>query len=137
VTVLFTLLLACSSKLPTATIQVGDQRVKVEIAATYEHRALGLKHRDTLARNTGMLFVYSDNKPRSFWMKSVKLPLSIAFADRQGTIVRITDMAPMDTDKTASLYPAMYALEMNKGWFNENNVKKGDTITNIPSLDVE
>ena len=62
------LLIGCGSKLPTATIQVGDQRVNVEVAATHEHRALGLKHRDALGANQGMLFIYTDNRPRSFWM---------------------------------------------------------------------
>jgi hypothetical protein len=39
-----------------------------------------------------MLFVYPDERPRTFWMKDTSLPLSIAYLDAQGRIVRIADM---------------------------------------------
>lgn len=115
-TAFFALLLtACAGDFPTATIDVGDKTIKVEVAATPELRARGLMHRDSLAKDKGMLFIYPDEAPRSFWMKNVPFPLDIAFADSTGKIVRIDDMPPMTTNSTKSLYPATYALEMNKG----------------------
>ena len=126
------LLLACGSKLPTATLQVGDQTVTAEVASTYKDRQQGLMHRDSLPKNSGMLFVYKDEQIRRFWMKDTRIPLSIAFANRRGEILRIQDMTPFDTTSISSLVPATYALEMNQGWFKEHGIEPGDKITGIP-----
>ncbi|MCO4745703.1 MAG: DUF192 domain-containing protein [Proteobacteria bacterium] len=127
------LLTACSSKLPVHTILVADQPVKVEVAATADHRATGLMNRDHLNADEGMLFIYGDEKPRSFWMKNTRIPLDIAFIKRDGTIVKIAQMPAFTTDRTQSLYPATYALEMNVGWFEANGVEVGEKITDIPT----
>ncbi len=129
---------ACSSKLPTAVLDVGGQRVEVEIAHTFASRQQGLMHRDQLAEDRGMLFVYSDSRKRAFWMKDTRIPLSIAYADSLGRIVRIADMQPFDTEQVSSLVPARYALEMNQGWFERHGVEKGESIKGIPTdLQVE
>lgn len=138
IALLLTSLAACGgSKLPTATLDVGGHAVTAEIAYTYETRQRGLMHRDSMGADKGMLFIYSDEKPRGFWMKDTRIPLSIAFADRSGTIVKIADMTPFDTTRVPSLYPAMYALEMNQGWFAEHGIEKGAVIGGIPEVDVE
>ena len=90
-------------------------------------------HRTKMNTNDGMLFVYPDVKPRSFWMKDTKLPLSIAFLSTDGKILKIAKMQPLTTQSTKSLYPAKYALEMNQGWFESNNIKPGAMVTGIPT----
>ncbi len=122
------------SKLPTHTIDVGPHRVTVEVAQTPDARSRGLMHRDSLGADRGMLFVYPGEKPRSFWMKDTRIPLAIAFADRNGTIKKIKHMKPFDTTSVKSLYPAHFALEMNDGWFAEHGVKAGDTLGSLPEL---
>jgi len=129
------LVAGCGGPFPSATIDVGDHVVRVEVAATPDLRTRGLMHRDSLKQDHGMLFMYPDEAPRSFWMKNVPFPLDIAFADSNGAIVRITDMKAMDTRSTHSLYPARYALEMNKGWFAAHEVEPGDFIRRIPEID--
>ena len=127
-------LLGCGgTKLPTTTIKVKDISVTVELAADNETRSRGLMHRDSMGRDEGMLFIYPNSKPRSFWMKDTKIPLSIAFIDPSGQIVKIARMQPLDTATTKSIYPAKYALEMNQGWFDDHGVRKGDMVTQIPS----
>lgn len=122
-----------AGELPVRTIQVDGHTLKVEVASTPETRAKGLMHRDHLPADRGMLFVYPDEEPLGFWMKNTRIPLSIAYADRHGTIVRIADMTPYSLDRVPSLYPAMYALEVNQGWFREHGVEKGDRITGLPT----
>jgi len=119
-------------KLPTRTIQVGEHSMLVELADNGETRARGLMNRDSLPASEGMLFVYPDEKERGFWMKNVRFPLSIAFASKDGTIVSISDMKPMSKRSTKSGGPAMYALEVNEGWFREHGVKPGDKLGNLP-----
>lgn len=132
-TALLMALVACSSKLPTATVQVGGHNVSVELAYTYETRQAGLMHRSSMPENSGMLFIYKDSKPRGFWMKNTRIPLSIAYANSFGEIVHIADMQPLDEKRVPSLAPAKYALEMNQGWFERNGVEKGDKIEGIPT----
>lgn len=131
---LLTLLAAgCSSKLPTATLDVGGHSVRVEVAHTHAARQQGLMHRDSMAENTGMLFIYKTAREREFWMKDTRIPLTIAYADSIGRIVRLADMKPFDTSRVQSKVPAKYALEMNAGWFERNGVEVGDRIAGIPT----
>jgi uncharacterized membrane protein (UPF0127 family) len=133
------LLVACggSTKHPVVELTVGGHPVQAEHVFTQEARAYGLMKRDSLPEDHGMLFTYPDTKVRGFWMKDTWIPLSIAFTDADGTIVKIADMEPHDTTRTSSLYPAMHALEMTKGWFDEHGVKKGDRIEGIPQVEAE
>lgn len=126
-------LVGCGSKLPTATLDVGGTPVTVEIAATHAARQEGLMHRDALGADEGMLFVYPKEEIRRFWMKDTRIPLSIAFLNRRGEIVRIAEMEPYDTRSISSLVPATYALEMNKGWFEAHGVDKGAKVLGIPA----
>lgn len=118
--------------LPTTTITVGTQRVLVEVADDGQERSRGLMFRDSLPSSEGMLFVYPEAKERSFWMKNVRFPLSIAFMDSSGTIVSVSDMKPMSSRSTPSGAPAMYALEMNDGWFEEHGIAVGTVVTGLP-----
>jgi uncharacterized membrane protein (UPF0127 family) len=113
----------------TTTISVGGVRLAVEVADDPLERSLGLMYRESLPEDRGMLFVYQDEQPRAFWMKNTTIPLSIAFADSNGTIIAIMDMVP-DGGRTRyrSSGPAMYALEVNKGWFGRRGVNVGDRM---------
>ena len=124
------------SSLPVRTIMVDSHSVKVEVAALPDTRATGLMNRDSMPADEGMLFIYPNEAPRSFWMKNTRIPLDIAFISRDGTIVRIAQMQPFQETRTQSLYPATYALEMNLNWFESHDVQEGDKVTAIPT-DVE
>ncbi len=119
-------------RLPLRSITVGQQRVKVEVADDPEERAQGLMFRESLAADRGMLFVYPEAALRSFWMENTTIPLSIAFLDAHGVVVRIRDMKPMDRSHVLSGQPALYALEMNKGWFQLHDVEPGLKIGDLP-----
>ena len=122
---------AQASKLHTVTIHASsgkEVRVRVEIADDVFEQSRGLMYRTALAEDRGMLFVYPDEEKRSFWMRNTLIPLSIAFMDSEGRIVDIQDMKPLDDDPPhyVSAEPAQYALEVNKGFFEEHGVKVGD-----------
>ena len=121
--------LACPLELPTAAISIKGYTLTVELATTPAARACGLSHRDELPKNHGMLFIYPDLRPISFWMKDTKIPLSIAFLDDSGKIFSIQDMIPVQTDRIYhSSRPASYALEVNQGWFSRNRIDVGDVV---------
>lgn len=100
----------------------------MEVAKTGEERAKGLMGRTSLAKNEGMLFVFETEGYHGFWMKNTLLPLSIAFIDREGRIVWITDMSPLTLSVHDPPKPILYALEMNHGWFAANGIKAGDVM---------
>ena len=106
----------------------GNVRVRAEIADDMNEMAIGLMERTALAEDSGMLFVYPEEREMSFWMKNTLIPLSIAFMDSEGRIVDIQDMKPLDDTPPhyVSAQPAQYALEVNKGFFDERRVEVGD-----------
>lgn len=109
-------------------ITVGGVPISVEIADTRGLREQGLMNRDSLPADYGMLFVYPDELIRSFWMRNTRIPLDIAFIDRNGSIINVEQMQPQTDENTLSAGPAMYALEMNLGWFEANGVGPGDRL---------
>jgi len=120
---------ACPLELPSATISIKGYTLTAELATTPAARACGLSHRDELPKDHGMLFIYPDLRPISFWMKDTEIPLSIAFLDDSGHIFSIQDMTPMQTDRTYhSSRPASYALEVNQGWFSRHGIDVGDAV---------
>ena len=119
-------------ELPATTLTIGKQKIVAEVAATTEQRATGLMYRFSLKPDHGMIFVFEKAEPLSFWMKNTFIPLSIAFVAADGRIVNIDDMAPQDETTHWSSGPAMYAIEMRKGWFPERGIRAGDRVTGLP-----
>ena len=118
----------------TVTIETsqGPVRVDVEIADSDAERQVGLMNRESLPEDAGMLFVFEEDVDFGFWMKNTLIPLSIAFADAGGEIVRILDMEPCEADPCTVYEPeATYrtALEVNQGAFADWGVAEGDRLT--------
>lgn len=120
---------ACPLELPTTAVSINGHRLIVELAATPQSRRCGLSNRAALDENQGMLFVYPQSDLRTFWMKDTRIPLSIAFLDDAGNIINIEIMSPDQTGKKYhSSKPALYALEVNQGWFRSHGIKTGDQV---------
>ncbi|MFQ5675950.1 MAG: DUF192 domain-containing protein [bacterium] len=118
---------ASTQKSPSITIDGVD--IEVEIVQDAKSRQLGLMYRDELAENRGMLFVFESPQILSFWMRNTYIPLDIAFIDANGVIVDIQHMEPLDESiNYISSAPALYALEVNAGWFEKNNLKTGSQV---------
>jgi uncharacterized membrane protein (UPF0127 family) len=117
----------------TAVIVTGKQSVtlRVEVASTDTQRAQGLMNRRSLAPNAGMVFLFATPTRAQFWMKDTLIPLSIAFYDRRGRILRILDMAPCRADP-CRVYDAGIAyrgaLEVNRGAFRRSGVRRGSIV---------
>ena len=118
---------------PAVRLTIGGRHADVEVVSTEEERQTGLMFRQWLAPDSGMLFVFEDAAPRSFWMKNTWIPLSIAFIDDSGIILNVLEMAANDTTaRYQSAGPARFVLEMNAGWFQKHSIKPGDSVIGIP-----
>lgn len=106
-------------------IKVGGVSIRAEIAATPPDRERGLMYRTSMPENEGMLFVFPEAKFQAFWMKNTLIPLDIGFFDDQGFLIEVLHMKPDDgTARYPSSEPALYALEMNAGWFEKHGLRK-------------
>ncbi len=122
---------ASATKVPTAPpaghawVIFGADTVLAEVAATPEERAEGLMYRDELAEDAGMLFVFQQPAIQSFWMANTYIPLDIAYIDASYRITDILQMEPLDTGSYPSTKPALFALEVIEGWFEEKGIAAG------------
>ncbi|HWD15008.1 MAG TPA: DUF192 domain-containing protein [Casimicrobiaceae bacterium] len=122
---------AHGADLPTRTLTIDGTAFTVEVAATPETREHGLMNRFSLQPDHGMLFVFESPQPLAFWMKNTYVPLSIAFVDANGRILNIEDMRPQDESTHWSKGPALYAIEMRRGWFAAKGIAAGDRVENL------
>ena len=119
---------SCSKEKPSAVLSINGRPLTVEIARSVKQRQQGLMNRDKLDWNSGMLFIFEDEKVLSFWMKNTKIPLSIAFIDKNGKVTDIFDMKPYSLKAVTSTEKCSYAIEVNKGFFDESGLTAGDTV---------
>jgi uncharacterized membrane protein (UPF0127 family) len=123
-------------RLRTLTLIAGDKTITAEVADTDASRERGLMFRPSLPWNEGMLFLFARPARASFWMRNTRIPLSIAFLDRDGTILEIYPMFPFEERRVQSRSDAVcYALEMNQGWFRKSGVKTGTRVSGLPPLE--
>jgi uncharacterized membrane protein (UPF0127 family) len=118
---------------PAAVIDTGEDEVAVavEVADTPSERGRGLMFRESLPEDAGMIFLFEEPQRSGFWMKNTLIPLSIAFYDDEGKIVRILDMDPCRADPCPLYDPGVPyhgALEVNQGAFERWGVEAGDSI---------
>ncbi len=78
-----------------------------------------------------MVFRYPADGAGGFWMKNTLIPLSIAFYDARGRILRILDMEPCRRNPCPLYDPGVAydgALEVNRGAFRRWGVQTGDVL---------
>src|SRR5512140_1028920 len=119
-------------ELPTVKLTAGIHVITAEAATTNQTRMVGLMHRERLAPNHGMLFVFEDKSQQCFWMRNTPVALTIAFIEDDGTIAQLADMAPRTEVSHCSVKPVRYALEMEQGWFAKRGIAAGAKMGGLP-----
>jgi uncharacterized membrane protein (UPF0127 family) len=121
------------------SVMLGGHHFSVEIAATPAEQAHGLMDRTSMPADHGMLFVFPQAQPLTFWMKDTLIPLDMLFFDEAHRLVTVrADVPPCEADPCptyASTAPARYVLELNAGTAAKLDLRKGDVITfsDVPS----
>ena len=122
---------ACASGEPRVVL--GGKTFSVEIADSSEEHQLGLMFRDSMPADHGMIFIFPDEAPRSFWMKNTRIPLDIMYFDKDLKMVSISaDTPPCRVARCPSypsVVPAKYVLELNGGSAASLGVGVGDKLT--------
>ncbi len=104
--------------------------ISMEIAQTEETRNQGLMFRKTMPDSCGMLFVFEQMQPLSFWMKNTIMSLDIIFIDNQFKIITIAkNTKPYSEKSIPSASDGMYVVEVNAGFTDKYHIEEGNTIT--------
>lgn len=101
----------------------------VEVAKTREEQRVGMMYRKSVPRNTGMLFLFNDEKMRSFWMKNTHVSLDLLFIRADGVIVHVHEKAePFSLAPIPSERPAKAVLEVGGGEAARLGLSVGDRV---------
>lgn len=115
-------------QLPIVAMLIDGHPLKVEMAANSQQRYMGLSFRKSMPDDAGMLFIYPAERALTFTMRNTLIPLSIAFISEDMVINEIHHMNVGPGQLFNSRKSAKFALEVNQGWFEENDIKPGAAI---------
>ena len=107
----------------------GTAELLVELADSPDERYQGLRNRQSMDENRGMLFAWPVDAMSAFGMPETYIPLTIAFIREDGTIIHFEDMEPLSTVPYRSPEPYRYAIEANQDWYEEQGIDIGDVAT--------
>lgn len=125
---------ACDLERVDLRSELGQARFSVEVADTPRERSLGLMHRETMPRSTGMLFVYEKPQPVSFWMRNTLIPLDMIFMDERGVVQRVHENAvPLDETGIDGGDDIQFVLEINGGLAGRLGIVEGAELRH-PSI---
>ena len=105
--------------------------IDIEIAETDYKRNRGLMDRSSMEENQGMLFIFDEDTPQSFWMKNTIMPLDFLFINSDLNVVSYKQNAQpfSEASVTSDGVPAKYVLEVNGGFLARFQFKTGDKVT--------
>ncbi len=109
----------------------SEKCVEVEIVDTPETRMQGLMFRESLGDGEGMLFIFEEENIYPFWMKNTLIPLDMIWISQDTKIIDIKTAVPCEIDPCPNYSPsgkALYVLEVNAGFTDENEIEIGDTV---------
>ncbi len=112
-------------------IQLPTKRLELEvwIADTNPRRAQGLMHVKALAPLRGMLFVYSEARVVSMWMKNTLIPLDMLFVAADGRITRIARQTrPLSLESITSMGPVRGVIELAGGEAERLGIQTGARV---------
>ncbi|MBI5037247.1 MAG: DUF192 domain-containing protein [Candidatus Kerfeldbacteria bacterium] len=112
----------------TGVVQIGDDRVLVEIARTSQTQQTGLSHRNYLPYEKGMLFTFTVAGQYIFTMRDTKIPLDIIWIN-EGAIVHIEHRAQPGVELINPQVIATDVLEITSGGAAARGWKIGDTVS--------
>ena len=102
---------------------------QVEIADTPEKRELGLQYRRELNEDRGMIFLFPNERPLSFWMKNTPIPLDIIFIGSDRRIVGIVqETVPFSLASLSVAAPSQFVLEIKGGLSRQEGIAAGDAV---------
>jgi uncharacterized membrane protein (UPF0127 family) len=122
-------------ELNTAQIEYNGKKINVWLMDNALKRTEGMMHlsEGEVPDGWGMLFVFEEEAQLAFWMRDTLIALDLAYIARDGKVVSVHQMKPLDENSVPAAGPATYVLEMKKGEFAKYGIKKGG-VFKLPSV---
>ncbi len=125
----------------TTVVRINGRTIPVELADTFDERSQGLSDRRSLESDSGMLFVFDEVEPVSFWMRRMHFALDIIWI-RDGKIVgierNVPPPAPNTDEDDLPLYESneavSHVLEINAGEAEGLNIGDSIEVTTIKTI---
>jgi len=130
--VLLVFLVACLPQDSQPFVEFGDSKFFVKVVETPEDLQKGLMFVESMPENEGMLFIFGDSAPRTFWMKNTLIPLDMIFIDENFVVVDVKEDIPPCKADPCGTYPSgknsKFVVELNAGSVKEHNISVGDIM---------
>ncbi|MDG1472920.1 DUF192 domain-containing protein [Pseudosulfitobacter sp. SM2401] len=112
----------------------GQARFNIDLAEDERARAVGLMHRQSMSRSSGMLFVYPQPQALTFWMRNTLIPLDMLFIDATGVVTHIHENAIPHDETPIPGGTGLAVLEINGGMARAMGITVGSQLRH-PSFD--
>lgn len=105
---------------------VAGASLSPRLAITDRERSTGLSGTKSLAAGDGILFLYTDDDRRAFWMPGVPYDIDIGFFRADGVLDQVVRLKAEDlTIVPSASFRIRFALETPAGWYAANGVRPG------------
>ncbi len=110
-------------------LKIGQKCFELEIADEAGEQAKGLSGRDSLDKDTGMLFKFDRAEEQCFWMRKMRFNLDIIWLNEEKTAVKIIQNVSPDTyPEQFCVDDTNYVLEFNAGFAGRYGLKPGTRL---------
>jgi len=116
-----------------AKATISSQTFNIEIADDEDEQIKGLSDRESLDKDSGMLFILETKGRYGFWMKNVNFPLDLIYiSDNKIVDIKKNAEPKSATDTNIPVYEprndANYVLEINGGLSDEYGFEIGQEV---------
>jgi uncharacterized protein len=126
--------------LSTIAVHAPKADLTLQVATTEKQRELGLMSVTKLEPHTGMVFVFTQDAPITFWMKDTLIPLDMVFVGDNGTVRSVAADVPVVSEDTPDdKIPtrngtAMYVIELPAGEAAKDGIGPGTSLAQLTRL---
>jgi uncharacterized protein len=126
--------------LPTIRVHAPRALLTLQVATTEQERETGLMSVTKLPAHTGMVFVFEEDGPVTFWMKDTLVPLDMVFVAADGTVRSVAANVPVVSESTPNdkipTRPgvAKYVIELPAGEARQDGIAPHVKLSEVAGL---
>src|SRR3989337_2324833 len=106
--------------------------IMAEVAITHDEHIRGLRFREHLADDSGMLFIYPLDGIHGIWMKNCLVSLDLLWLDRDNRIIYMKERVPPCRAEPCPTYKpplkSRYVLEVHEGLADKEGLVPGSQL---------
>lgn len=108
--------------------ELAGKHLRLRVLNTPEQHQKGFMFEPEPHDGFGLLFVYEQEQPLSFWMRNVPYDLDLIGLDNDLRVKEVHRLIANDERTVSFSRPCRYALELKRGWCAKNGVIPGTKL---------